>query len=210
MWKFQPKTLLHAWEELLDNASARFTREWAAKQSSEHPAGVENSKFLFFNCEAADLHGVVPSQRASQRAYPRFGPDVVEWANSALMPWVDRGLCEAFKNFRVMRRQYISGAYFEWRAHKGRVFGNVYTWQQFLDRLAQVADTSEEKLLDSYLPSHPNSMFFENDSDVLPEHRHLPPPPDSFPTQRRYHADRSIAPVQEPVREFGGNLVQSL
>ena len=35
-------------------------------------------------------------------------------------------------------------------------------------------DTSEEKLLDVYLPSHPNSMFFENDSDVLPELRHLP------------------------------------
>ena len=49
--------VLHAWEELLDHASARFTREWAAKQSSEHPAGVENSKFLFFNCEAADLVG---------------------------------------------------------------------------------------------------------------------------------------------------------
>jgi hypothetical protein len=198
--------VLHAWEELLDNASAPFTTIWKAKQSSEHPMGVEDSKFLFFDCEAADVHGVVPKHRATTHV----GMDLIKWANSALQPWVDRGICEAFKNYKVMRRQYISGAYFEWRAHKGRVFGNLYTWQQFLHRLAQYADTSEEKLLDSYLPSHPNSMFFENDSDVLPEHRHLPPPPDSFPSQRRYHADRSIAPAQEPEREFGGDLVQSL
>jgi|APSaa5957512493_1039668.scaffolds.fasta_scaffold44785_1 hypothetical protein len=60
------------------------------------------------------------------------------------------------------------------RKPSGKPNGHVYTWQQFLDQLAQVVDTSEEKLLDVYLPSHPNSMFFENDSDVLPEHRHLP------------------------------------
>jgi hypothetical protein len=198
--------VLHAWEELLDNASAPFTTIWKAKQSSEHPMGVEDSKFFFFDCEEGDLGGVVPKHRETSH----FGMDLIKWANSALQPWVDRGICEAFKNYKVMRRQYISGAYFEWRAHKGRVFGNLYTWQQFLHRLAQYADTSEEKLLDSYLPSHPNSMFFENDSDVLPEHRHLPPPPDSFPSQRRYHADRSIAPAQEPEREFGGDLVQSL
>ena len=60
------------------------------------------------------------------------------------------------------------------RKPSGKPNGHVYTWQQFLDQLAQVVDTSEEKLLDVYLPSHPNSMFFENDSDVLPEHRYLP------------------------------------
>ena len=55
--------------------------------------------------------------------------------------------------------------FYEWRSTKGRALGQLYTWEDFLDRLAFSADTSVERLLSNYLPANPESLFMPEHAD---------------------------------------------
>ena len=216
---YRPKSLrvLFAWEELLDESSEEFKRLWRLRQKSQPTVTETASAFLFFDCLSATNpgeKGIQPGERIG-RVYDGFGATLVLWANEAVTAWIDAGHCKPFGSFQVLRRQYCSGAYYEWRSTKGRALGQLYTWEDFLDRLAFSADTSVERLLSNYLPANPESLFMPEDEDVLPEYRSMPPPRDTFPEPRQRGRDGSILqaaaalvgrsdePV-EPVREVDG------
>ena len=76
------------------------------------------SAFLFFDCLSAKNPGekvIEPGERIG-RQYESFGVRLIAWANQALAAGVDAGHCKPFGSFQVLRRQYCSGAYYEWRS----------------------------------------------------------------------------------------------
>jgi predicted DNA-binding transcriptional regulator AlpA len=212
---YRPKSLrvLFAWEELVDESSGEFKRLWRLRQKSEPTVTETASAFIFFDCVSAKNpgeKGIVPGERRIGQ-HESFGARLIAWANEAVTAWIDAGHCKPFGSFQVLRRQYCSGAYYEWRSTKGRALGQLYTWEDFLDRLAFSADTSVERLLSNYLPANPESLFMPEDEDVLPEYRSMEPPRDTFPEPRQLGRDAGLQAAaalvgrsDEPVREVDG------
>jgi len=213
LYRNESLRVLFAWQELLDESSEEFKRLWRLRQKSQPTVTETASAFLFFDCLSAKNpgeKGIEPGERIG-RQYESFGARLIAWANQALAAWVDAGHCKPFGSFQVLRRQYCSGAYYEWRSTKGRALGQLYTWEDFLDRLAFSADTSVERLLSNYLPANPESLFMPEDEDVLPEYRSMEPPRDTFPEPRQLGRDAGLQAAaalvgrsDEPVREVDG------